>query len=252
MRDVLELFNVSLTYQSETGETQALKDLSFSVKEGEFISIIGPSGCGKTTVLSLVAGLIDATEGKILYKGEDIKKVSKSFGYMLQRDELFPWRSIEKNVFLPLEIQNTNNDANRNAVLSLIKKYGLFDFTKSYPTELSGGMRQRVALIRTLATNPELLLLDEPFSALDFQTRLKVCNDVYSIIKGEGKTAILVTHDIAEAISLSDRIIVLTARPAKVLKEHVMPFNKNLTPIERREKEEFAKLEGILWRELNE
>ncbi len=252
MRDILELFNVSLTYQSETGETEALKNLSFSVKNGEFISIIGPSGCGKTTVLSLIAGLLDATDGKILYKGEDIKKVSKYFGYMLQRDELFPWRTIEKNVFLPLEIRKTNSPSNRERALMLIDKYGLKEFINSYPSQLSGGMRQRVALIRTLATNPDLLLLDEPFSALDFQTRLKVCNDVYSIIKSERKTAILVTHDIAEAISLSDRIIVLTKRPAKVFKEHVITFGKNLTPLERREQKRFGVLEGVLWRELNE
>lgn len=249
---MLKLNNVCLTYQSEIGETEALKDLSFSVKNGEFISIIGPSGCGKTTVLSLIAGLLEATSGKILYKGEEVKKSSKFFGYMLQRDELFPWRNIKKNVFLPLEIKKIQTDENKKRTLNLIEKYGLSDFVNSYPQELSGGMRQRVALIRTLASNPDLLLLDEPFSALDFQTRLKVCNDVYSIIKSEGKTAILVTHDIAEAISLSDRIIVLSKRPAKVFKEHVIDFDKNLTPLERRELKEFGKLEGVLWRELNE
>ena len=249
---MLKLNNVCLTYQSEIGETEALKDLSFSVKNGEFISIIGPSGCGKTTVLSLIAGLLEATSGKILYKGEEVKKSSKFFGYMLQRDELFPWRNIKKNVFLPLEIKKIQTDENKKRTLNLIEKYGLSDFVNSYPQELSGGMRQRVALIRTLASNPDLLLLDEPFSALDFQTRLKVCNDVYSIIKSEGKTAILVTHDIAEAISLSDRIIVLSKRPAKVFKEHVIDFDKKLTPLERRELKEFGKLEGILWRELNE
>ena len=171
---------------------------------------------------------------------------------MLQRDELFSWRTIEKNVFLPLEIKRRNTLENRNRVLSLIEKYALKDFKKSFPSELSGGMRQRVALIRTLATSPDLLLLDEPFSALDAQTRLKVCDDVYSIIKGEKKTAILVTHDISEAISLSDRIIVLTKRPATVLSEHVVNFDKSLSPLKRREQKGFSKLFERLWGELND
>ena len=252
MEDILQLQNVCLTYQTENGETSALKDLSFSVKNTEFISIIGPSGCGKTTILSLIAGLMPVTSGKILFKGSEIKKVSENIGYMLQRDELFPWRTIEKNVYLPLEIKKINSQENRNRALNLIEKYGLKDFLKSYPTELSGGMRQRVALIRTLASSPDLLLLDEPFSALDFQTRLKVCNDVYKVIKNEGKTAILVTHDISEAISLSDRIIVLSKRPAKVYKEHSVCFDKTLSPLKRREQAGFGKLFDTLWRELND
>ena len=251
MEDILQLQNVCLTYQTKQGETSALKDLSFSVKNTEFISIIGPSGCGKTTILSLIAGLMPITSGKILYKGSEIKKVSENIGYMLQRDELFPWRTIEKNVYLPLEIKKINSPENRERTLNLIEKYGLNDFLKSYPSELSGGMRQRVALIRTLASSPDLLLLDEPFSALDFQTRLKVCNDVYKVIKNEGKTAILVTHDISEAISLSDRIIVLTKRPAKVYKEHDVYFDKTLSPLKRREQSGFSKLFDTLWRELN-
>ncbi len=252
MEDILQLQNVCLTYQSEQGETEALKDLSFSVKDTEFISIIGPSGCGKTTILSLIAGLMPVTGGKILYKGSEIKKVSENIGYMLQRDELFSWRTIEKNVYLPLEIKKIDTKDNRNRALSLVEKYGLKDFLKSYPAQLSGGMRQRVALIRTLASSPDLLLLDEPFSALDSQTRLKVCDDVYSIIKNERKTAVLVTHDISEAISLSDRIIVLSKRPAKVYKEHVVSFDKTLSPLKRREQKGFGKLFDTLWRELND
>lgn len=251
MDDILQLQNVCLTYQSKQGETDALKDLSFSVKDTEFISIIGPSGCGKTTILSLIAGLMPVTSGKILYKGSEIKKVSENIGYMLQRDELFAWRTIEKNVYLPLEIKKIDSIDNRNRALCLVEKYGLKDFLKSYPSELSGGMRQRVALIRTLASSPDLLLLDEPFSALDSQTRLKVCDDVYSIIKNERKTAVLVTHDISEAISLSDRIIVLSQRPAKVYKEHVVSFDKSLSPLKRREQRGFGKLFDTLWRELN-
>ena len=252
MDDILKLQNVCLTYQTKQGETSALKDLSFTVKNTEFISIIGPSGCGKTTILSLIAGLMPVTSGKILYKGSEIKKVCENIGYMLQRDELFPWRTIEKNVYLPLEIKKIDTTQNRERTINLIEKYDLKDFLKSYPTELSGGMRQRVALIRTLASSPDLLLLDEPFSALDFQTRLKVCNDVYKVIKNEGKTAILVTHDISEAISLSDRIIVLSKRPAKVYKEHEVLLDKSLSPLKRREEVGFAKLFDTLWRELND
>ena len=252
MDDILKLQDVCLTYQSDLFETDAVKDLNFSVKESEFISIIGPSGSGKTTILSLIAGLMPLTSGKILYKGNEIKKVSENIGYMLQRDELFSWRSIENNIYLPLEIKKINNQTNRERALLLIEKYGLKDFTKSYPHQLSGGMRQRVALIRTLASNPDLLLLDEPFSALDSQTRLKVASDVYSITKNERKTAVLVTHDISEAISLSDRIIVLTNRPAKVYKEHSLNFDKSLTPLKRRDERCFSKLFDTLWRELND
>ncbi len=252
MDEILKLNKVSLIYQSENSETQAIKDLSFSVNSCEFISIIGPSGCGKTTVLSLISGLIKPTSGSILYKGEDISKTNENIGYMLQRDELFPWRSIEKNVLLPLEIKKMNTKENREKALSLIEKYGLKEFLKSYPSMLSGGMRQRVALIRTLAPHPDLLLLDEPFSALDSQTRLKVNGDVYSIIRSEKKTAILVTHDISEAISLSDKIIVLSKRPATLLREHVLDFDKNLTPLKRREDKRFSKLFETLWRELND
>ena len=252
MDDILKLINVSLKYQSEVGETLALKDLTFSVKNGEFVSIIGPSGCGKTTVLSLIAGLLKASSGQILLKGDEVSKVSKDIGYMLQRDHLFPWRTIEKNVFLPLEIKKINTEENKKKAYFLLEKYGLNGFLKSYPSQLSGGMRQRVALIRTLSFSPDLLLLDEPFSALDAQTRLKVCDDVFKIITAEKKTAILVTHDIAEAISLSDRIIVLTKRPATVYKEHVLAFDKSLSPLKRREDKRFSKLFDLLWSELND
>ncbi len=252
MDEILKLSGVSLTYQSENTETQAIKDLSFSVKKSEFISIIGPSGCGKTTILSLIAGLLKPTSGTILYKGEDISKTTENIGYMLQRDELFPWRNIEKNVLLPLEIKKIKTKENKENAISLIEKYGLKDFLKSYPNMLSGGMRQRVALIRTLAPRPDLLLLDEPFSALDSQTRLKVNGDVYSIIRSENKTVLLVTHDISEAISLSDKIIVLSKRPACVFKEHVLDFDRSLTPLKRREDKRFSKLFETLWRELND
>ena len=243
MKEVLRFDKVSMHYHSKQGETVAVEDLSFSVREQEFAAIIGPSGCGKTTLLSLAAGLLKPTGGKITANGV-------SFGYMLQRDELFPWRTIEKNLFLPLEIKGTATEENKNGVLALAEKYGLKQFLKSYPSALSGGMRQRAALIRTLALNPDVLLLDEPFSALDYQTRLSVCNDVYKIIREENKTALLITHDISEAISVADKIFVLSKRPATIIAEHAISFPES-EPLKRRENQEFSKWFEILWEELN-
>lgn len=250
MKKLLEMINVSLTYQTPNDEIVAIKNLSFNCVEGEFISIIGPSGCGKTTVLSLIAGLMSPSSGKILIDGEKICKKNNNLGYMLQKDHLFPWRTIEKNVYLPLEIEGKKNADNKRFANDLLSKYGLGDFRKNYPDQLSGGMRQRAALIRTLVINPKILLLDEPFSALDFQTRLSVCDDVYKIIKAEGKTAILVTHDISEAISMSDKIIVLTARPAQV-KSIFRPNLEGNTPLQKRESEKFGELFENIWKELN-
>ena len=251
MKEILKLQNISLTYQSEIGETQAIKNLSFSVENGEFLAIIGPSGCGKTTILSLLAGLITPTSGKIYLNGKDLKTPFKNIGYMLQKDELFPWRTIEKNIFLPLEIKKDKSKKSIEFVKNLIEKYGLKDFEKAYPNEISGGMKQRAALIRTLASSPEILLLDEPFSALDYQTKLSVCNDVYSIIKKEKKTAILVTHDISEALSTADRIIVLTKRPARILSVHKYYQDMSLSPLKRRERKGFGEDFEVLWKELN-
>ena len=243
MKEVLRFENVSMRYHTKQGETVAVQDLNFSVQGGEFTAIIGPSGCGKTTLLSLAAGLLTPSSGRII--SNDV-----SFGYMLQRDELFPWRTIEKNLYLPLEIKGTNTPKNRETALALAEKYGLKQFLKSYPSALSGGMRQRVALIRTLALNPDVLLLDEPFSALDYQTRLNVCNDVYKIIRQEHKTALLITHDISEAISVADKIFVLSKRPATILSEHAVSFPED-EPLKRRENKEFSKWFEILWGELN-
>ncbi len=242
---VLELKDVSKVFYTKTQETQAVSHLSFDVNEGEFVSIIGPSGCGKTTVLSLICKLIKPTCGSVELSG------NSHVGYMLQRDQLFEWRTIEKNVYLGLEIQRRLTPENKQYADGLLKKYGLWEFRKHRPSELSGGMRQRAALIRTLATDPDLLLLDEPFSALDFQTRLDVCDDVYSIIKSEKKTALLVTHDISEAISLSDRIVVLTARPATVLAIHEPKLNDLASPLKRRESPEFSKQFELLHRYLH-
>ena len=243
MKEVLRFENVCKHYHSRQGETVAVENISFAVNEGEFVAIIGPSGCGKTTLLSLAAGLIQPTRGSVNNHGV-------SFGYMLQKDELFPWRTIEKNIFLPLEIRRTHSEKNKQRALTLAEKYGLGQFLKSYPNALSGGMRQRAALIRTLAVDPDVLLLDEPFSALDYQTRLSVCDDVYKIIRGEKKTALLITHDISEAISVADKIVVLSARPARVISSHEVSFPES-EPLKRRENKEFAKWFELLWRELN-
>ena len=243
MKEVLRFENVSMHYHSKQGETVALDEVNFSVSEGEFVAIIGPSGCGKTTLLSLAAGLIPPTKGKVITGGV-------SFGYMLQKDELFPWRTIEKNIFLPLEIKHANTQENRTRAVRLAEKYGLKQFLKNYPSSLSGGMRQRAALIRTLSVNPDVLLLDEPFSALDYQTRLSVCDDVYKIIRNEKKTALLITHDISEAISVADKIFVLSRRPARIIAEHTITFPEE-KPLKRRENKEFSRWFEILWKELN-
>ena len=244
MKEVLRFEDVSMHYHSKQGETIAMQDVSFSVAEGAFVAIIGPSGCGKTTLLSLAAGLLTPTKGKV------ITPQNSSFGYMLQKDELFPWRTIEKNIFLPLEIKGANTQENREHALGLAEKYGLKQFLKNYPSSLSGGMRQRAALIRTLAVNPDILLLDEPFSALDYQTRISVCDDVYKIIRNEKKTALLITHDISEAISVADEIFVLSRRPAKVVARHTISFPES-EPLKRRENKEFSRWFEILWKELN-
>ncbi len=251
MNKQLEFINVSLTYQTKSDQIKAIESLSFNCHEGEFLSIIGPSGCGKTTILSLIAGLIKPSKGVIKINGVDISadKNKIELGYMLQKDQLFPWRTIEKNVFLPLEIKGICTKENKDYALSLLEKYGLKEFRKNFPSELSGGMRQRAALIRTLAYRPQLLLLDEPFSALDSQTRLSVCDDVYSIIKSEKKTTILVTHDISEAISMSDKIIVLSNRPAQV-KSIIKPNLNNGSPLKNRESNEFGALFEKVWKEL--
>ena len=252
MRTLLEICGLSLYYQTKDAEIKAIDSLDLDVYDGEFVAIIGRSGCGKTSILSVIAGLLPY-EGEVKVSGKNVRSPGKNVGYMLQRDELFEWLTIEENVFLPLRIKRQKKDAEAiESVARLTEKYGLKDFMKSYPSELSGGMRQRAALIRTLVCNPELLLLDEPFSALDYQTRLAVCDDVYSIIRSEKKTALLVTHDISEAISVADRIVILSARPARIIKIAEMPFDKNLPPLRRRESPEFSAVFEQTWRDLNQ
>ena len=242
---LLEADNVGLTYHQPTGETLAVENITFSVSRGEFLSIVGPSGCGKTSILSMIAGLMDPSHGKITLHSRHRP------GYMLQRDHLLDWRTVEGNVLLGLQVKGMLNDDTRAFAHSLLETYGLSDFKKSYPRQLSGGMRQKVALIRTLACSPELLLLDEPFSALDYQTRLKACDEMYGIIRNEGKTAILVTHDISEAISMSDRILVFSSRPARIKAEHKVSLSGGNTPLERRNSPEFKDYFDIIWKEID-
>lgn len=245
MEKILEAKGISKTYQAKNGEINALKNISFEVMEGEFVSIIGPSGCGKSTLLSIIAGLERKTSGETYINGK--------VGYMLQKDNLLEWRTIYKNVLLGLEIQKNNTPENKKYVEELLKKYGLYEFKDKYPMQLSGGMRQRVALIRTLAIRPSILLLDEAFSALDYQTRLSVTDDIYKILKSENITALMVTHDISEAISMSDRIVVLTKRPATIKNIHKIEFNvENRTPLNCRESPKFSQYFNLLWKELDE
>lgn len=251
MNTLLSFQNVQYHYHTISGETQALKDISFSVYEGEFISVVGPSGCGKTTLLSMIASLIKPESGE-LHFSDALKNNPAAIGYMLQHDQLFEWRTIYKNVLLGLELRHKNTKERREAADNLLRQYGLYPFRNSYPNELSGGMRQRAALIRTLVCEPELLLLDEPFSALDYQTRLTVSSDIVDIIKKEKKTAVLVTHDLSEAVALSDRILVLSARPATVLRMMEIHLTKQgAGAVAARKAPEFSTYFNELWEELH-
>lgn len=247
MKDkILEIKELKKNYHSILGEVEALKNITFDVYRNEFISIVGPSGCGKSTILSILADLEEKTGGKIKFTSEKCR-----LGYMLQQDCLFPWRTIFENCLLGLEMTKEVTEENKEYVLKLLKTYGLDEFIYKYPSSLSGGMRQRVALIRTLALNPDILLLDEPFSALDYQTRLTLSDDVYDIIKKEKKTAIMVTHDISEAISISNRIIVLSKRPAEVKAVYEIKLTDSSTPIHNRTCKEFADYYDKIWRDLD-
>ncbi|WP_439897329.1 ABC transporter ATP-binding protein [Clostridium algifaecis] len=241
-----------MNYHSLKGSTEALKDINFSVNEGEFLSIVGPSGCGKSTLLNIIAGLIKPSSGDIYMDDKKLTSVSSKMGYMFQKDQLFEWSSVWNNIILGIKIQHKSPDLYKNKINSLLKNYGLINFVNYYPDELSGGMRQKVALIRTLSLNPEILLLDEPFSALDYQTRLNISDEIFKIIKKEGKTVIMVTHDIAEAISMSNRILVLSNRPAKIKKIFDIKFSQSYnSPLKCREDPEFRIYFNKVWKELN-
>lgn len=248
---IIELRNAAMTYQSPDGEVEALRDVSFGMKEGEFCSIVGPSGCGKSTLLGAIAGLERLSGGSVQVDGRAVTAPSSRIGFMPQRDQLFPWRSIWDNVTLGLTVRGENTPERQSYVRDLLLRYDLADFAQKRPGQLSGGMRQRCALIRTLATEPRILLLDEPFSALDYQTRLHVSSDIYRIIREQHKTALLVTHDISEAISMSDRVIVLSRRPAVVKATFDMGELKELPPMERRDCPAFSGFFNLIWKELD-
>ena len=252
MQSLLTLQDVSYAYHNLKGETPALSHISFEVAQGEFLAIVGPSGCGKSTLLSIIAGLLVPEEGDLFYKGQYITDCDRNnivkIGYMLQRDHLFEWRTIYQNVILGLELNHTLNQENRDYVLQLLKDYDLYAFTDKKPSELSGGMRQRAALIRTMAIHPDLLLLDEPFSALDSQTRLNVSADIAQIIRQTNKTAILITHDLSEAITLADRVLVLSKRPACIKCEMPIHFSVDRRdPMEVRNTAEYQLYFNQLW-----
>ena len=248
---LLEIKDVNMNYHKYDGVTEALKDINFTVENGEFISIIGPSGCGKSTLLNIISGLLQPSSGEVKYNDPEVKNNLDKMGYMFQKDFLFPWLTVRENIMLGLKIKKIYTNENREFACKLLKNYGLEKFANHKPSELSGGMRQRVALIRTLALKPEVLLLDEPFSALDYQSRLKVTDDVAEIIKKEGKTAIMVTHDLGEAITMSKRVIVLSARPATIKDDVRISFERDyLTPFDKRKEKEYNDYFKKLWGEI--
>lgn len=251
MKQVLSLSQISYSYHTLQGETEALKDISFCIPKGEFLVIVGPSGCGKSTLLHLIAGLLTPSRGSIVMHERPLETSKNQVGYMLQKDHLLEHRTIAQNICLGLEIQKKISTESLGRIDAMMKEYGLYDFRNAYPRQLSGGMRQRAALIRTLALSPELLLLDEPFSALDYQTRLKVSNDIGSIIKKQKITAILVTHDLSEAISMADRILVLSRRPGTIKK--IIPIHFEIQPAspeDARNMPEFRDYFNLIWKEV--
>lgn len=241
MNKLLSLNKINKTFYNDQGENKVLDDISFDINEQEIVALLGPSGCGKSTILNIISALESPSEGELILWAK--------LGYMFQKDNLLPWRNIFNNVLLGLEVTKQKNQESTDYAVTLLKKYDLINFKNYYPNELSGGMRQRVSLIRTLVLKPDLLLLDEPFSALDAQTKLTVQNDVFNIIKTEKKSALIVTHDVSEAIALSDKIIILSSRPATIKKVIDIKFN-NLSPIERRKDTLFTKYYNEICEEL--
>lgn len=251
----IEIDNVSLRYFSTQGETQALQGISLDIAAGEFVSIIGQSGCGKSTLLSIIAGILEPSGGSVRVDGNPVTAPSQRIGYMLQQDYLYEWRTILDNALLGAEIQKRDLGQARQRAIRLLEKCGMGDFIHHYPRQLSGGMRQRVALARTLVTNPDVVLLDEPFSALDSQTRLAIADEVVDVLRSEGKSVVLVTHDIGEAIAMTDRVIVLSRRPGRIRSQHLIRFPSHPgarpTPFEARSLPEFNDYFSTLWDELD-
>jgi len=252
---IVELRRLQQRYFSDEGEVEAIRELSLSVAPGEFVSIVGQSGCGKSTLLSLIAGLMSPTAGDVLVGGRPVDGPSARAGYMLQHDTLFEWRTILDNVMLGPEIQGLDLKEARARAMDLLARYGLGDFMNHFPQQLSGGMRQRAALARTLCTEPEILLLDEPFSALDYQTRLAIADEIGTILRREKRTVILVTHDISEAISMADRVVVLSARPGRIKSQHEIRFpsagKERPAPLACRDCPEFSHYFNTIWQELD-
>lgn len=248
-KSFLSVRGLSHTYHTKSGETPALSDINFTLSPGEFAAIVGPSGCGKSTLLELIAGLIPVRKGEISYPACE---TLPTIGYMLQKDHLLEYRTIYKNIILGLEIQHRLTEDNIHYVTRLMKQYGIYDFASSYPGELSGGMRQRAALIRTLAIRPDFLLLDEPFSALDYQTRLDVSDDIVNIIRKQEITALLVTHDLSEAISTADRVIIFTKRPGHIRSAIPIDFGttEKLSGRKARLHPKFQNYFDQIWKEL--
>ena len=246
MQSLLQIKNLSKNYITKNKVTKAVDNISLDINENEFITLIGPSGCGKSTILSIIGNLDEKSSGIIKFKNKDIK-----VGYMFQEDLLFPWLTVYENTILGLKIKKELNEENKKYVNDLLEKYGLIEFKNNYPKELSGGMRQRVALIRTLALKPDILLLDEPFSALDYHTRIEISDDVYKIIKKEGKTAIMVTHDIQEAIAMSDKVIVLSKRPAKIKRIYDIVLENKTVPSKNRNDKNFSNYYEKIWKDFD-
>ncbi|WP_462411242.1 ABC transporter ATP-binding protein [Neobacillus sp. Marseille-QA0830] len=247
----LQVQGIHHTYFTKDTATTALSNISFTVEEGEFVSLLGPSGCGKTTLLSILSSLLKPTQGKVLLQGKPVTPANNDIGYMLQQDYLFPWKTIEENILLGLKLSNQLNDHTKASALSLLHQIGLGGVEKQLPKQLSGGMRQRAALVRTLSTEPKLLMLDEPFSALDYQTKLKLEDLVSKTLVDFGKTAILVTHDIGEAIAMSDRVILLSSKPGKIYKIFDVPEEvRKLSPFEARNHEAYQAIFQTIWKEL--
>lgn len=243
---ILEIKNLSKKYHTKEGEIEAIKNINIDVKKGDFIALVGSSGCGKSTLLNIIANLDTATSGTINFENNTPK-----IGYMFQSDCLFPWLTIYENCLLGLEIQKEKNKEKEEYVINLLKKYNLIEFKDKYPSCLSGGMKQRIALIRTLALKPDILLLDEPFNALDYQSRLAISNDVYDIIKNENQTAIMVTHDLAEAISMANKIYVLSKRPCTIKKVVDVILENPKDPISNRKDKKFMEYYDQIWKDLD-
>jgi NitT/TauT family transport system ATP-binding protein len=248
----LRIHRVNHTYFTKKSATTALEDISLTIEEGEFISFLGPSGCGKTTLLSIIAGLIPPTKGTVTLDGQNIHRMKPRIGYMLQQDYLFPWKMIKENVTIGLKMRKEWSKEKEEKALELLEHIGLKGVDASYPRQLSGGMRQRAALARTLAIDPHILLLDEPFSALDFQTKLKLEELVSRTLRSFGKTALLVTHDIGEAIAMSDRIFLFSARPGRIAQTFTVPTElKTLSPLDVRQHPSYHSLFQRIWKELD-